>query len=232
MEARVPDETHFPYAYVALAISRQEWPPEPRRGTTCSDTQLREEIAHGAKSLPLRTAIDRFGAGRLKAKATDLGVPKGIFEGRSSWSPGQTYTGLCREITRPLHPEKYSVIEVRKTPTAVVELVENKVFQKVEGEIELWDWMLAHAAAVAQEESAVEAFETVRDMKTIGPTGTSACTLGKRILHYCQGVTLGKTLGKTVFGSSQKTPPFANDAEYEKEIPRFHEIWRDRTDLI
>lgn len=227
VESKVPDRSHFPYAHVALAISRQEWPPEPRRGNAYSDTQLREEIAHGAKGLPLRTGMDRFGAGDLKKKATDLGLPEALFEGRASWSPGKTFMGLCTDVERPLHPDKHSPTEVQTTPAAVAELMESKVFRKVENELELWDWVVEHAPAINEEESAAEVFEVVSKMKTIGPTGTSKCTLGKRILYYCQGVTLGET----VFGSGRKRPPYASTAGYDKDIPRFHELWRDRTEI-
>jgi hypothetical protein len=225
--AQVPSDTSFPYVHVALALSRQQWPPEPRRGDRYSDTQLREEIAHGAKRLPLKKATDRFGAGHLIRKATSLGLPEALFEGRSSWSPGQTYVGLCRDLVRPLHPEKYSVLEVESTPAAVKALTERKVFEKIEGEIELWDWTIGRAEEIAQVPSAPRLFETLKETKEIGPTATSTGRLGKYLLYYCQGVTLGKT----VFGSSQKTPPYARTADYEKEIPRFHTIWRGEADV-
>jgi len=225
--AEVPSETHFPYVHVALALSRQQWPPELRRGDRYSDTQLREEIAHGAKRLPLKKAADRFGAGHLVRTAKGLGLPKGLFEGRSSWSPGQTYVGVCRDLVRPLHPEKYSVQEVERTPAAVEELVEKKVFNRIKGEIELWGWVVDHAKAIAQETSAEGLFETLSEAKEIGPTATSIGRLAKYILYYCQGVTLGKT----VFGSSRKTPPYARAADYEKEIPRFHTIWRGEAEV-
>lgn len=219
---QVPSDTEFPYVFVALALSREQWPPEPRRGDRYSDTQLREEIAHGTKRLPLKRAVDRFGAGHLIQKATSLGLPADLFEGRSSWSPGQTFVSLCQDLVRPLHPEKYSVLEVEHAPAAVEKLTEEKVFKKIAGEAKLWDWVIRRAEALAQKASAEDVFETLREMREIGPTATSTGRLAKYILYYCQGVTLGKT----VFGSSRKTPPYARAADYEKEVPRFNTIWR------
>jgi hypothetical protein len=221
------EEGPFQEIRVSLALSRKEWPPEPRRGDSYSETQMREEVASGAFGLPLSVAMDRFGASRLKGLLREQGAPDDLFKSPSMWQPGQTYRSRCQWIGRPLAPEKYSARSVAPTPEAVQDIAEEKVFGPVESEIRLWEWLVENAEVLAGEMPPEQAFVKLKEIKRIGRTATSKGDLIPKVLFYSYGVTLGKTK----FHESRQKPPFAGRAEFEEEIPTVLDLWREEKDM-
>lgn len=224
--AAAPEDSRFPWAHVALEKSRRQWPPNPRQGTGYSDTQMREDIVHGTKGLPIRDTSAKA-AWELKNDALEQGIPAALFEGRNCWSPENSYLSLCRNVERPLHPEKKSPKAINPTPDDVQAYIEEQVFEPMKAELRLWDWLYRHAGDLAAAERPSDAYNLMTRTKRLKAPVTSRAALAAKLLYHCHDVTLGKT----VFGSARKKPPYGDAADYTKDVPRFREVWHGRTDL-
>jgi len=218
----------FGYAEQALQESRRQWPPQPRRGSSYSETQMREEVEHAAFRLPVVDAVDQRAASEMRRKARDQGFPERIEEGARSWSPDRVAQHAARSLRDRLRLK--TLDEKRKvspTPTAVARKAEQTFFGPIEGELRLWRWLLAHPEAYDPQRSPRELFTILREMHSIGQTVSSRLQITKKVLWE----TCGVTLGKTVFGSGQKRPPWGRKADFDLDIPRVNDLWRGGAEI-
>ena len=218
----------FCYAERALQESRRQWPPEPRRGSSYSETQMREEVEHAAFRLPVVDAIDHQAANEMWRKARNQGFPERIEKGARSWSPDRVAQHAARSLRDRLQlktPEGKR--KVSPTPTAVARKAEQTFFGPIEGEMQLWRWLLDHPEAYNPQRSPRDLFALLREMRSIEQTVSSRLQITKKILWE----TCGVTLGKTVFGSGRKRPPWGRKADFDLDIPTINDFWRGGAEI-
>ena len=218
----------FCYAERALGESRRQWPPEPRRGTSYSETQMREEVEHAVFRLPVVNAMGHRAASEMRKKARDQGFPERIEKGARSWSPDRVAQSAARSLRNQLQLKTLEgKRKVYPTPATVAREAEQKFFGPIEGELQLWRWLLAHPEAYNPQRSPRELFALLREMRSIEQAVSSRLKIAKKVLWE----TCGVTLGKSVFGSWRKRPPWGEKADFDLDIPRVNDFWQGDAEI-
>lgn len=218
----------FAPAWASLSFSRHIWPPEPRRGSSYSKTQMREEIASGLLGLPVYPALDVHAASRLKRILKRKGMPENVFSPPKKWEVDTSYYSSFGGVKRAFDPRTYSVREVEPNPSSIEKRSEEWVFSSVEAELKLWEWLVRTPWAYDGSVSPENAFKLFRKATSqVGDPVTSTMDLCEKVIYEVYDITLGET----TFGGGRKKPAYANKAQFEKEVPNFSKVWRGAVDL-